>query len=104
MLSDLDKLRHGPEWSIREINIMDGETPRVQYMAVRPIVPLIREMLANPTFKGRMKWAPERHYTSSDKKIRVYNNMWASDWWWRMQVSILRYSTNTRLTSISRRS
>jgi hypothetical protein len=101
MLTDLDKLPHGPEWSIREIKIMDGERPRVQYMFVRPIIPLIREMLVNPAFKGRMKWAPERHYTSPDKKVRVHSNMWTTNWWWRMQVSILRHSTGTKKLTIT---
>jgi hypothetical protein len=69
MLTDVDKLRHGPEWIIREIKIMDGETPRIQYLFMRPIISAIRKMLVNPAFKGRMKWAPERHYS----------NMWTSD-------------------------
>jgi hypothetical protein len=81
MHADIDSLRHGPEWSIREINIMDGgQKPCVQYLLSRPIISVIREMLANPTFEGTMKWAPEHHYTSKDKTNRVYNNMWASDW------------------------
>lgn len=60
LLGDMDKLPHG------------------QYLLVRPVIEVIREMVANPAFKGRMKWKPERHYTSRDKKNQVYSNMWTT--------------------------
>ncbi|KAF8597217.1 hypothetical protein BDV93DRAFT_479616 [Ceratobasidium sp. AG-I] len=35
-----------------------------------------------------MRYAPERHWSSSKRTTRVYDEMWSGNWWWRMQVSL----------------
>ncbi|KAG9127155.1 hypothetical protein FRC07_000413 [Ceratobasidium sp. 392] len=84
---DIDKLKHGPEWLVTDINIPepDGQGARTQYLVNRPVVHVIRELMANPLFRKRMKFAPEKHWTSSKKKNCSFSNMWTANYWRRMQ-------------------
>jgi hypothetical protein len=53
---------------------------------LRDIVEVIRELLSDRRFVEHMRFAPEKHWKSIERKIRVYDEMWSGDWWWRMQV------------------
>ncbi|KAG9080740.1 hypothetical protein FRC06_006204, partial [Ceratobasidium sp. 370] len=85
MLSDVDKLKHGPQFELGEIDIFDGERPCTQYIVTRDIVKVTREVLANRKFKKGFKSAPARIWTSPAMKEHMYGECWYSDWWWREQ-------------------
>lgn len=89
MLLDIDKLRHGPEFEISEIDIFDGRGRRVQYMVSRNIISVLKEMVSNPEFKGEMAYAPIRLWTTAEMKEQVHWDMRAGRWWWEEQVSVL---------------
>lgn len=58
----------------------------------RDPVECIRELLGNPVFKEIMRYAPEHHYQDKEGKVRITNEMWTADWWWKLQVnSLLSY-------------
>ncbi|KAG9094267.1 hypothetical protein FRC06_010996, partial [Ceratobasidium sp. 370] len=85
MLKDVDKLAHGPEFDIHDIEIFDGQRPRVQYMVSRNIVDLIRDVVGNRRFRRYFMYAPKRYYTSRRKTERMYAEANSANWWWREQ-------------------
>ncbi|KAF8595004.1 hypothetical protein BDV93DRAFT_407138, partial [Ceratobasidium sp. AG-I] len=95
LMEDIDKLPHGPAWSVYEINtILPNQDVRVSYLFTRNIVDVALELVANPVFKDFMHYVPERLWTTEDCQSRVYDNPWTGDWWWRIQARIRdRYGT-----------
>jgi hypothetical protein len=90
MNADLDRLPHGPAWSVREFVIQDVQDRGrscVQHLFARDIVDVVRDLMGNERFKDPMRYALERRYTSATKQTRVYSETWTANWWWRMQVS-----------------
>jgi hypothetical protein len=53
----------------------------------RDPVECVRELIGNPSFRMAMKFAPERLFEDSSKKVRIYNEAWTGDFWWEIQVS-----------------
>lgn len=88
MLKDLDKLPHGPEWKMFEIEIgeKNGGT-RTEYLFGRNIIDLVRSLIGDVAFKGELCYSPVRHWTTEDRKEQIYSEAWTGNWWWRMQVS-----------------
>jgi hypothetical protein len=63
MLADLDKLPHGPDWHVHEIDITVGTQPRTQYLFARNIVDLVCELIGNPRFRKFVRYRPEKNWT-----------------------------------------
>lgn len=89
MLADVDKLRHGPAFEISEIDIFDGRGQRTQYMVLRNIIEVLREIFENPEFKDEMVYAPVKLWTSAYGGEQVMGELRASRWWWNEQVSFI---------------
>jgi hypothetical protein len=89
LVEDIDKLPHGPSWRMEKIEVEEDSSGRIStaYLFVRDIIEVIRELIGNPAFKGYMRYAPERHWTAEDCRVRIYGETWSGNWWWRMQVS-----------------
>jgi hypothetical protein len=87
LLQDVDKLRHGPDFELSEVDIFDGRKERPQYMVSRDIVQVVRHIVANPALKDDMTYSPVRIWTSPEKQVRSYGEANAGDWWWNQQVS-----------------
>ncbi|KAG8722468.1 hypothetical protein FRC09_006235 [Ceratobasidium sp. 395] len=85
MHDDIDKLRHGPEFALYDINVTVKGKARPQFMVSRHIVQVLRDIFANPAHKKNFKAAPERHYLSRRKDQRVYSDANSANWWWRAQ-------------------
>ncbi|KAG8779913.1 hypothetical protein FRC12_023714 [Ceratobasidium sp. 428] len=85
MLDGIDKkLPHGPDWKATVLSVgEDEEDLFVVYL--RDVIEVLRELIGNSRFKRYMRYAPEKHWTSGNKKKRVYGEMWTGDWWWNMQ-------------------
>ncbi|KDN33716.1 hypothetical protein RSAG8_13196, partial [Rhizoctonia solani AG-8 WAC10335] len=83
MLSNVDRLAHGPEFKQGKVEIFDGRRPRPGYMIYRDMLEFPRDFLANPAFKFNTRYRPWRLYTSASKTTRVYGDMAAANWWWR---------------------
>ena len=83
----------GPEWQCEVItaqgDVMDENgTCLEEYLELwfRDPVECVRELLFNPAFVEFVSYAPERVYSDSEGKERIYDEMWSADWWWEMQV------------------
>ncbi|KAF8597999.1 hypothetical protein BDV93DRAFT_413404, partial [Ceratobasidium sp. AG-I] len=48
-------------------------------------VEVVRELIGNPRFKDYIKYAPEKHWMSEARDVRIYGEMWTANWWWRTQ-------------------
>jgi hypothetical protein len=88
LVADVDKLPHGPGWSVESLVVGEGSRKRTVSLYKRPIIDVIRELIGNPRFRDFMRYAPERHWTTGACKTRVYSEMWTGEWWWRRQVSM----------------
>jgi hypothetical protein len=86
MLSDVDKLAHGPEFELYEINIFDGRRPHPQFMVFHDIIKVTRDFFANSAFKDKIRYKAWQLFTTANKTERVYGEMAASDWWWNEMV------------------
>ncbi|KAG9093019.1 hypothetical protein FS749_015246 [Ceratobasidium sp. UAMH 11750] len=49
MLADVDKLAHGPDFELSDFDVFDGRQPRPQYMVLRDIIHVMRDVFANPS-------------------------------------------------------
>ncbi|KAF8606951.1 hypothetical protein BDV93DRAFT_436496 [Ceratobasidium sp. AG-I] len=111
MLIDIDKLPHGPSWTSEELIAGEGEYERVHIVYKRSVIDVIRDLIGNPRFKDAMRYAPERHWTSTKMDSRVYGEMWTGNWWWRRQlflrdrqgtiVPVIIASDKTQMTKLS---
>lgn len=61
-------------------------TEVVDLWACNP-VDRIADLLSNPSFRNHATYAPSRMYSSSDRSMRIYDEMWTGDWWWDTHVN-----------------
>ncbi|KAG8767571.1 hypothetical protein FRC12_006168, partial [Ceratobasidium sp. 428] len=94
LLQEIDRLPKGPKWRTEYVTVGEGRHKRTHPVYLRDILEVIRSLIGARRFKNFMRYAPERHWTSSDKKCRVYDEMWSGDWWWKMQY-LIRNSNGT---------
>ena len=83
----------GPEWQCEVVTAQgdvtdENGTSLEEYLELwfRDPVECVRELLSNPAFVEFVSYAPERVYSDSEGKERIYDEMWSADWWWDMQV------------------
>jgi hypothetical protein len=101
LVKDIDALPHGPSWDTATIDIGEGMHKRTHVVFKRNIIEVVKELIGNIRFKGFMRYAPERHWTSHRRRYRVYDEMWSGNWWWRTQVSISMSDNVLPLTKYS---
>ncbi|KAG8734443.1 hypothetical protein FRC10_011712 [Ceratobasidium sp. 414] len=111
MLIDIDKLPHGPAWEAEVLTMGEGQYEREHVLYKRAVIDVVRELIGNPAFKGAMRYAPERHWTTAAQQSRVYGEMWTGNWWWRRQtflrdekgtiVPLIIASDKTQMTKLS---
>ena len=90
----IDTLPTSLEWLCDEITVMgdlrDSQgrplVEKVNLWRRRPL-DCIRELISNPAFKERMRFAPEKIFEDEELLKRIINEMWTGDWWWDVQVS-----------------
>ncbi|KAF8596344.1 hypothetical protein BDV93DRAFT_422196, partial [Ceratobasidium sp. AG-I] len=82
----IDKLPHGPEYEIHEIDVFNGTRTHIQYLVKRSIIDVIRDLVGNRTLDGHFKYTPVRLYMSKRRGNRVYSEMWTANWWWDKQL------------------
>ncbi|KAG8727916.1 hypothetical protein FRC11_012195, partial [Ceratobasidium sp. 423] len=113
LLEAVDKLLHGPTWLIYDIITGGDPEGRTSFLFGRNILDVVRELIGNPRFNAYIRYAPERLYTTQDKKCHLYGEMWTGDWWWRMQfilqardrfatiIPLIIFTDKTNLTTIA---
>ncbi|KAG8773758.1 hypothetical protein FRC12_002328 [Ceratobasidium sp. 428] len=85
---DIDGLPKGPEWTTADVTVGEGRFRRTYTVYLRDVLAVIRQLIGARRFKRWIRYSPERHWTSKDRKTRIYDEMWSGDWWWRMQYAI----------------
>ncbi|PSS37916.1 hypothetical protein PHLCEN_2v231 [Hermanssonia centrifuga] len=96
----VDALPGGVAWKRKEVSqtgdltSSDGK-PLVEVMEVwyRDPVECVRELIGNPLFKNVMAYAPEKVYEDMGGDVRVTDETWTADWWWKLQESLPKGST-----------
>jgi Plavaka transposase len=81
-----NKLPGRPPFRCKEL-VVGGE--RLEFYC-RDIIECIRSLYGDPQFARDLVFAPERHYTSTERTSRIYNEMHTGDWWWMVQVRTYR--------------
>ena len=56
-------------------------------MYFRDVLECIKALFGDPEFAAVLLLVPERHYTNTDRDVRVYFDMNTGKWWWATQVS-----------------
>jgi hypothetical protein len=100
----VDQLPTGPGW-ICEIVKVDGDLvgDDEQMMSenlelwMRDPVECVRELVGNPAFKDFMLFVAEHVYADENGTIRIYDEMWTADWWWKIQVSVIKFKFRSNL-------
>lgn len=89
----VDSLPTGPRWDCQmveitgDINDATGKPLNEQVeLWLRNPLECVAELIGNPAFDGYVSYEPERVYTNSTGRSRVYDEMWTGDWWWDIQV------------------
>ncbi|KAG9093161.1 hypothetical protein FS749_014954, partial [Ceratobasidium sp. UAMH 11750] len=88
MNDDIDKLQHGPDFELHEMDVFDGRRPRIQYLVSRHVIKTMRHLFANPKFKKVFRTTPERHWLSPRRDQRMYGDLYSANWWWREQEKL----------------
>ncbi|KAI0087258.1 hypothetical protein BDY19DRAFT_893576, partial [Irpex rosettiformis] len=73
-----------PRFQRAEIQL-DSEVFDVYY---RDVLACIRALFADKTFAPFLVFAPERHYTDTSQKNRLYHDMHTGKWWWTTQEKL----------------
>ena len=66
------------------------KTPLVLYY--RDGLEVFKHIFGNPEFKDHMSFIPQKIYSSHDKEVQIYTEMFTGDWIWEAQVGILSNS------------
>jgi hypothetical protein len=80
-----DQLPGRPQFQRKEVDI-GHETLEFYY---RDTLDCVRSIFGDPQYAEHLVFAPERHYTNHERESRLYHEMYASDWWWEIQVRTL---------------
>lgn len=65
------------------------------------MVECIRSLYGDPEFTQDLVFAPERHYTSHERRCRVYNEMYTCEWWWTVQVCDLNLNQTVGIDTVT---
>ena len=55
----------------------------------RDIIQCIRVLYGHPELAPFLAHAPEKHYTSSNKRTQIFSEMYTGKWWWNVQVGFI---------------
>ncbi|GAB1528428.1 hypothetical protein RhiTH_011622 [Rhizoctonia solani] len=90
MLSNVDKLAHGPDFHLDKINVFNGQGLRQHYMVLQDIISITQEFLLDASFKNHIQYKPCRIYTLAKKTECVYGKMYSSDWYWNQTENLVQ--------------
>jgi hypothetical protein len=71
------------EWNELEVKGRNEEYTCTAWM--RDPMAVLQEILDNSKIKDKVVWAPRRMYDEAG--LRVYTDLYTTEWWWKMQVA-----------------
>jgi hypothetical protein len=97
LLDMIDQLPRGVEWKLEKLTLKGDEVdedgdPMTEDLELwyRDPVECIAELMGNPMFKDVMRYSPEKVFEDPEGTKKIVNEMWTAEWWWKMQVLIVR--------------
>lgn len=86
----IDRNICGSRPSFKAYDITVGN--EVVTLHARDILDCVEALYGDPDFAPFLIFKPERHYhvSAGHAKTRVYHDMHTGDWWWEVQVCIVR--------------
>jgi hypothetical protein len=73
-------------WTTKTLSFPDR--PSEKYLIrYRDPLAAIRALLGNPAYAKDIVYVPKKVFSDSERKNRVYNEMWTGKWWTGVQVS-----------------
>lgn len=83
----VDSIPDRATWKSKHISFRDlpKEKHLIQY---RDPLDAIRSLLGNPSHASHIVYRPSRIFTDSQRKDRIYSEMWTGKWWSSVQVSV----------------
>ncbi|KAH8995298.1 hypothetical protein EDB86DRAFT_3164988 [Lactarius hatsudake] len=85
-----------PKFKCKEIHLGGGSHD----FYFRDIIPCIRMLFGDPSFAGRLVFAPERHYKDANHTTQVFSEMHTGKWWWSVQKSLELHSPGATVIPI----
>ncbi|KAN0136686.1 hypothetical protein V8E53_005456 [Lactarius tabidus] len=83
--SIIDKELPGcPSFMCRDL-VIGGKTLHFYH---RDIIQCIWALYDNPEFAHNLIFAPEHHYTNSERTCQIYSDMHTGEWWWEVQTTL----------------
>ncbi|KAG9095572.1 hypothetical protein FS749_010203 [Ceratobasidium sp. UAMH 11750] len=83
----VDALPHGPDWSYKQLRVSTPEGEEILDLWKRCPVSSTEFLMGDTRFKGRIHFAPEKHFRikPDGRRVRVRSHMRTAEWWWRTQ-------------------
>ncbi|KAG8766028.1 hypothetical protein FRC12_007131 [Ceratobasidium sp. 428] len=87
LYKSVDALPHGPGWTHKYMTVTTPQGVETLDLWRRDSLEIVRELIGDPRFAKRMRYAPEMHYriTPDGRRVKVRGEAWTGDWWWRTQ-------------------
>jgi len=54
------------------------------------LINCIQEIIGNPALKDYIQYSPVKIFTNSSHNEQFFNEMSTAEWWWDVQVSVVR--------------
>jgi hypothetical protein len=77
------------EWNLHKLTLDDSETTESIELWCRDPTDALKSLWGSPALFRFMKFMPEKQYTNSKTKKRLYNEMNTGNWWWNKQASVV---------------
>ncbi|KAI0082439.1 hypothetical protein K474DRAFT_1585490 [Panus rudis PR-1116 ss-1] len=96
----LDKLPESQKWVYDDITVVGdriGEDNKMMSERLelwrRDPVECVRELIGNPDFRDAMAYSPQKVFADMGRNVRVYDEMWTGEWWWKKQTTLPKDAT-----------
>ncbi|KAG8723820.1 hypothetical protein FRC09_001647 [Ceratobasidium sp. 395] len=111
MMQDVDKLPHGPSWTVQAYKIPGDLGTETAESWCRNAFKAVKTLLGDKLLGKHIQFKAYRKYTSEDGKERIRDEIFTADWMWRTQdaipdphatiISVIISSDETKLTTFS---
>ncbi|KAG8776333.1 hypothetical protein FRC12_000976 [Ceratobasidium sp. 428] len=90
LYQSVDALPHGPDWSHKYMSVSTPQGVEVLDLWRRNSLEVVQELIGDPRFADRIRYAPEAHYRikPDGRRVRVRSKACTGDWWWRTQDTL----------------
>ncbi|KAG8728703.1 hypothetical protein FRC10_004637 [Ceratobasidium sp. 414] len=88
LVKDVDKLPHGPDWSVRAMSIEGSKGMEVVEFWGCNAMDAVKSMVGSKQLGPHMAWKPVRKWKTRERKERIRDEAFTADFMWRTQDKI----------------